>query len=129
MVIDGIWISPSMVDQVAEITGNHRKTVLRWMRNREFPTAIRRLLDLLHNGNLGAINPAWDGWALHADTGELRAPEDTTWRAGDVRAMQLRYHEISALKLKIRQLQAIVDATQLAGTTPAVQTIRRSRTA
>jgi len=108
MLIDDVWITPGNADHVAKETGNHRKTVLKWIREKRLPRAIHKLLRLLLHGDVGLISDEWHGWKLCPRSGKLFAPEGgrLSWDPGRLRAFQLRYHEMANMKLINKQLKA-----------------------
>ena len=106
MLIGDVWISPPMVAELSELTGVHRTTVQRWLRTKTIPKATYLLLDLLHNGSLARIHPAWCGWRLCRRTGRLIAPnDDRPLLPGHLFAMQLNYQRIAALEGDVRELR------------------------
>lgn len=96
-----------MVRDLAEKTGVHRTTVARWIAKKKLPESVYALLDLTQNGSLARIHSAWDGWKLCPHTGEILPPNDARgFTPGHLLAMQLRYQELSALRIQMTELKS-----------------------
>ena len=104
-LIGRVWLSPPMIGGLARELGVHRTTVARWIRCGRVPPAVEHYLDLKHNGHLGAISNAWDGWKLCARTGELVTPTGDVLRPGHVLSMPYQLHLVSALRQRVRELE------------------------
>ena len=85
--------------------GVHVTTVRRWLRTKKIPEATYVLLDLLHNGSIERIHPAWSGWSIDTRSGDLESPVGTRIRAGEILAIPLRRHQVSALECDVRELK------------------------
>ena len=106
MLIDGVWISPPMVDELSRRLGVHRTTVRRWMEQAKFPPAVLQLLLLLENGQLGDIHDAWQDWSLEPRTGRLRTPVGTSIAPGEILSIPYRLHLVTAQQRRIAELEA-----------------------
>ena len=71
-------------ETIARWTGVHITTARRWKRGEEPPQSAATLIQILANGDLGFIDPAWAGWRL--DNGELVAPDQSRYTPGNVMA-------------------------------------------
>lgn len=114
MLIDDVWISPSMVGEVSDLCGVHRTTVARWLQRRELPRLAHKVLNLVLHGRLQEIHPAWAGWSIDHKSGELVTPLGRSVTAPEILAMQLRYQHIAALEVELRELRKSIDATMQA---------------
>lgn len=72
-------------DRLAIVTGASARTVRRWKAAGRLPATAARLLALLDEGNLGALDAAWEGFILRGP--ELWTPERERVTPGDVRAL------------------------------------------
>ena len=109
MEIEGIWITARDIPALCELTGCHRTTVARWLDKGELPPPVQALLDLIYNGNLERVHPAWKGWRVNPRTGALTSPLDTRNRGlkpAEILAWPLRYQHIAALQAELRELHA-----------------------
>ena len=97
-LIGNIWLTDTMVNAVAAETGVHRTTVARWIERGELPYAIERLLDIIHNGNLGEIHDDWHGWSICRKTVELVSPTDLTIKPGEVQSIPYRHRQLATLQ-------------------------------
>lgn len=106
MLIGDVWISPPMVAELSELTSVHVTTVRRWLRTKKLPEATYQLLDLLQNGSIARIHPAWSGWRLCPRDGVLIPPNGSRpFAPGHLCAMQLNYQRIAAMRNQIRELK------------------------
>lgn len=81
------------------------RSARRWIRSGVAPALVVRWLQFKVCAQLAVIHPKWDGWTLRRD-GKLHSPEGFQFAPDELRAIPLRYQEISALRLEIRQLAA-----------------------
>ena len=69
--------------QIAEWVKVTDRTARRWKAGEEPPYAALLVIELRQNGDLGIIDPAWDGWYLR--DGKIYGPTDESGFApGDV---------------------------------------------
>lgn len=88
---------------LAELALTSVRSARRWIRTGLAPTIVMRWLQFKVCAQLAVIHPKWEGWTLRRD-GKLHSPEGFQFTPDELRAMPLRYQEISALRLEIRQL-------------------------
>lgn len=69
----------------------------------KYPKATYVLLDLLLNGSVGRIHPAWEGWSIDPKSGDLVTPLGWSLRATEVLANPLRYQELAAVKVELAE--------------------------
>lgn len=106
MLIDNVWLTPAMVNELGQQLGVHRTTVARWIDKGTLPKSISMLLNLTRNGDLAGIHSAWSGWKIDIKDGRLLPPNgDPAFEPGHLYAMQLKYQEISALKALVNDLR------------------------
>lgn len=84
------------IQKIVETTGVHVTTARRWKRTGDVPQRWRRFVDLVVNGNLGALAATWSGWTL--TDSELVTPEGECLGPGQLRAT--RYHRALESELK-----------------------------
>jgi hypothetical protein len=101
-LIDGLWITPQMFGELAEITGAHRTTVRRWYDRRRLPAAVRRLIELAWEGRLERLHGAWCGFRLDVKTGELETPDGVRITPAELAALRYRYAELAELRTAAR---------------------------
>ena len=111
MLIDRVWLSPAMFDDVARLTGTHIRTVRRWYRAGRLPTPVAVLLELVEHGNLGKLHDAWRGWSIDTRRGVLVTPVGDCVTPGQIAALPYRLHQIAALERE-RRLRADSDAQE-----------------
>jgi len=100
---------------IARICRVDLATARRWRRQASCPPpAALILLELVHHGDLGAVDPAWSGWILRK--GQLISPENWIATPGDVRAMQLKSAQVSALQRDL--FAARIELAELHKTAP-----------
>lgn len=85
-------------------------TARRWKRRGRMPAPMHRLLELTAHGELGGVAPAWAGWRLACRAGELVSPEGWRFTPGEIRALPLRYGQISGLERQVRELTVTVES-------------------
>lgn len=79
-------------------------TARRWRKGSNLPPAY--MLDFVNakvNGNLGFLDPAWQGWTL--SNGYLRSPEDWRIFMNDVLAVPLLRLQLAAYQTENRALK------------------------
>lgn len=91
-------------EAIAELTGAHVTTARRWKRGHPPPEPIRRFLRLLHEKDLGVLDPTWRGWRLTWH-GTLASPEDWQYTPGEVRALTLLRAELARRESR-REIEA-----------------------
>lgn len=104
-VHDALWgIS---IKEIARRARVDESTARRWKRGDIIPSPG---ILLVLSGDLGAFDPAWEGWFLQK--GLLRSPEDWACSPGDVRAIQLKDAQIRAYREAKERLQYELDVLQ-----------------
>ena len=72
-------------DSIAIWCRVHITTARRWKRGEDPPFAAIRWTELKSTGNLGLVDPLWDGWALRE--GMLVSPEQVSVSTGEIRSL------------------------------------------
>lgn len=108
-MIGRIWLSRSLLDDVAAETGRHRTTVFRWLQRGAMPHAESRLLDITHNGNLGEIHAAWEGWTMDTKSGDLLTPAGDRFSPGHIASIPYRMHQLAHLERKLNRKSHATD--------------------
>jgi len=91
---------------LCRLCGVHERTVQRWLAGDTLPPpAAIILLRALESRDLGFFHPAWADWVI-SRRGELCSPENWIATPGDVRAMQLKEAQVSALRREAFELRA-----------------------
>jgi hypothetical protein len=99
----GNALVPNHDARLVELTGAHPVTVRRWKKLARLPRWLERLVRVCLQGELGEIDPAWNGWRIVR--GELISPEGRSYSPGAIRASTLwraRALELGALDRKSR---------------------------
>jgi len=99
--------------QIADLCQVDLATARRWRRQAICPPKSAQIL-LMAPGDLGWLDPAWGGWLLRK--GLLISPEGWEATPGDVRAMQLKEAQVSALRRDL--FEARVELAELHRTAP-----------
>lgn len=94
--------------QISERCQVDLATARRWRRQATCPP---KTAQMILTGDLGIIDPAWAGWVLRR--GLLCSPENWTATPGDVRAMQLKEAQVSALRRETLELRAKMQAMEV----------------
>jgi hypothetical protein len=81
---------------IAGLVGVHPDTARRWKRAGRVPAAVRELLRLRLDGDLGLVDPRWSGFRLVR--GELFTPEGDRVGPGDIRAIPFRRQQLAELQ-------------------------------
>ena len=87
-------------ETIAGWCGCHVTTARRWKRGEEPPHAAIQLIELLSTGNLGVINPAWDGWVLKGK--DLIAPHGEVFSRGDILSLRFLAQQVAHLQSEAR---------------------------
>lgn len=87
-------------ERIAEFVKVHVTTARRWKRGEEPPYAALQLIELLSTGNLGVINPAWDGWILKGQV--LIAPHGEVFSRGDILSLNFVRQQVAHLQSELR---------------------------
>jgi hypothetical protein len=87
-------------DTIADLCKVHVTTARRWKRGEEPPYAALQLIELLSTGNLGVINPAWDGWILKGNS--LVAPHGEIFSRGDILSLTFVRQQVAHLQSESR---------------------------
>lgn len=95
------------VKEIVRVARVNPTTARRWKRG-VVPVPAGILLALI--GDLGAFDPAWEGWVLRR--GLLCSPENWYCTPGDVRAIQLKDAQIRAHRNAKERLQYELDVLQ-----------------
>jgi hypothetical protein len=97
---------------LARICCVSERTVRRWLNGQAVtPPATIILLRALNARDLGFFHSAWAGWVL-SRRGELCSPENWVCTPGNVRAMQLKEAQVSALQHEVMDLRAELEELQ-----------------
>ena len=104
MMIGEVWMTADNIVKIAAETGRHQKTVQKWYRTKRLPFAIERLLSILMNGCLEEIHDEWSGFPIDARTGRVHLPDGKSVSAEEIMSVPYRYHELCALRVKLRQV-------------------------
>lgn len=95
------------IKEIARRARVDASTARRWKRGDIIPSAgILLVLD----GDLGAFDPAWDGWVIRG--GKLCSPENWICAPGEIRALQLKEAQVSALRQEVDLLRYELDVLQ-----------------
>jgi hypothetical protein len=71
---------------IAELCGVHVTTARRWKRGEYPPLSALKVIALYQTGELGAVDPKWNGWSLR--NGSLTTPDEAyTFTPGEVQAI------------------------------------------
>lgn len=96
-------------EDVASTLGVSIRTISRWRADpARVPVAVRLWLELLR-GRIEAIHPAWSGWIINNQTGDLISPEGVTWTPGRLNAMPYVFGERDALRAEKGKLKEEID--------------------
>jgi hypothetical protein len=87
-------------ETIADWCKVHVTTARRWKRGEEPPFAALQLIELLSTGNLGIINPAWDGWILKGNS--LVAPHGEIFSRGDILSLTFVRQQVAHLMSESR---------------------------
>lgn len=88
---------------IARACGVTVRTAWRWKRAGHMPAAYALGLQLLEDGDLGALSPAWRGWVLRRD--EIISPDNWRFRPGEIQALPLKVQLIGELKRQLARPQ------------------------
>lgn len=88
------------VERLATLTGASLVTARRWKRTRRLPPAVRLLLRILSDGDLGAIDRAWRGWWLRG--GLLVGPDELAFEPAEVLAIPFVRAQVNAYQARLR---------------------------
>lgn len=86
---------------LAQLTGVHIDTARRWKRRGRVPHPYTLLIHLRTSGDLGAIDPHWQGWRLVG--GKLWTPEQQPLAPGDLRAIPYRSQLLAELERQLTE--------------------------
>lgn len=93
------------VKDLCRLCGVTERTVMRWRSGDTLaPEPAVVLLRALESRDLGFFDPKWAGWVI-SRRGELCSPENWIATPGDVRAMQLKEAQVSALRREAFELR------------------------
>ena len=120
MLIEGVWLSPSMFKDIAKLTGASIRSVRRWYQYRRLPVGVGALIRFVYHGDLGAVHPAFAGWRIKRD-GVMYSPDGPKvpgWTPGHLRAAAYRFHELAELKrenIRLREQLELAFGVRLVG--------------
>jgi ribosomal protein L24E len=86
--------------EIAEWAKVTDRTARRWKRGEEPPHAALQLIELKSTGNLGIVDPAWDGWLLKGKS--LVAPHGEIFSRGDVLSLRFLAQQVAHLMSEAR---------------------------
>lgn len=86
-------LPPAVIAQVAQVSLH---TARRWKRRGRVPSAAYQLIDLVVNGELGALSRHWRGWTVR--DGRLFTPEGWHVTPGEIRSIPVRIAHVRALE-------------------------------
>lgn len=89
-------------------TGRHRTTVARWRERQAFPPEVIRLARLELDGELGLIDPRWEGWRLCWRHGVLVPPDAhplPPFTPGEVLSLGYKVERMHELERELAKLK------------------------
>lgn len=89
---------------LARLTHYGERTARRWIRDGLAPRVVVLCLQLMMDGDLGLISPAWDGWTLRTD-GRVHSPEGPSFTPHEIRALPLWHQRMTTLEREVRILE------------------------
>ena len=79
-------LSGVTAELIVELCGVHITTARRWKRGEYPPLSALKVIALYQTGELGAVDPKWNGWSLR--NGLLTTPDEAyTFSPGEVQAI------------------------------------------
>lgn len=102
---------------VCSRTGKHRTTVARWHGRRAYPPEVIRLARIELDGELGLIDPRWEGWRLCWRHGVLIPPPVNPlapFTPGEILAFGYKVERMHALERELMKLRASPRAEAIA---------------
>jgi hypothetical protein len=87
-------------ETLAEKTGVDLTTARRWKRTGRVPAPARRLLALHIQGDLGALSPLWEHWALR--DGRLYGPDGFAFEAREILSLPFLQRQVTASQARLR---------------------------
>src|SRR6478735_924718 len=86
-------------ESIARACGVSIRTARRWKASGSMPAIYLLGLQLLEEGDLGALHPAWRGWCLRRD--QLFSPENWGFRPGELLAIPLQQQLVGELRRQL----------------------------